>query len=155
MTAGNPCSEANDAADFSRLVRRNSSLSTHGRIAVFAFLCFVSFGIAGAFALLGAWPVLPFAGLEMLVLYAALRLTERRAGDFERISIAGDRLAVEIREDGRTSRHEMSRYWTRLVRRGGEGVALRSHGREVEIGRFLTGAGRAALALELDRKLRP
>lgn len=155
MTAGNPCSELNDAAEFSRLARRNSSLSSTGRLAVFVFLFFVSFGIAGAFALLGAWPVLPFAGLEMIALFAALYCLERRAGDFERISIAGDRVAIEIREDGRARNHEMSRTWARLVLHGGERLALRSHGREVEIGRYLSASQRAALARELGQQLRP
>ena len=71
MTAGMDCSELAHAAEYERVARRNNSLSSTGRIFVFAFLFVVSVGIAGAFALLGAWMILPFAGLEMLVLFLA------------------------------------------------------------------------------------
>ena len=53
------------------------------------------------FAVLGAWLILPFAGLEMLVLYLAFRYIDRHAGDYERIAIDGDRVEVELCEAGR------------------------------------------------------
>ena len=58
-----------------------------GRRGVFAFIFVVSLGIATAFAVLGAWLILPFAGLEMLVLYLAFRYVDRHAADYERIAI--------------------------------------------------------------------
>jgi uncharacterized membrane protein len=148
------CSEWNRAAGFSRVARRNSSLSSNGRLLVFAFIFAVSIGIALGFALLGAWLILPFAGLEMLVLYLAFRYIDRRAGDFERIAIAGDRVEVEIREAGRLERYELNRCWARLVGAGRERLALRSHGREIEIGRHLNAEQRLALGREIGRHLR-
>jgi uncharacterized membrane protein len=154
MTAGIQCSDLANAAGYTRVVRRNNSLTSAGRFRVFAFLFVVSIGIACAFAFAGAWPILPFAGLEMLVLCLALRRFERHAGDYERISICGDRVDVEICEGGQARSHELSRYWAQLVSRDGARLALRSHGREVEIGRYLNDAQRRALARELGRELR-
>lgn len=48
---------------------------------MFAALGALTLGIAGAFAALGAWLILPFAGLEVLVLGAAFWITARRAGN--------------------------------------------------------------------------
>lgn len=153
MTAGMQCSELTSTA-FSRVARRNNSLSSTGRLLVFAFIFAVSIGIAAGFALLGAWLILPFAGLEMLVLYLAFRHVDRRAGDFERIAIAGDRVEIEICEAGRSRSYEFNRCWAQLVGGEGERLALRSHGREVEIGRYLDDEERFALGREIGRHLR-
>jgi uncharacterized membrane protein len=152
MTAGVHYSELNTAAGFSRVVRRNNSLTSTGRLLVFAFIFAVSIGIATGFALLGAWLVLPFAGLEMVVLWLAFRYVDRRAGDFERIAIAGDRVQIEVCEAGRRESHELNRCWARLVDGGGR-LALRSHGREYEIGRYLDDEQRLALRHEIGRQL--
>ena len=155
MTAGMECSELAYAAEYERVARRNNSLNSTGRIFVFAFLFVVSVGIAGTFALLGAWMILPFAGLEMLVLFLAFRYVDRHAADFERIAIAGDRVKVELFEAGRMRSHEFNRCWAQVVASpGGERLALRSHGREVEIGRHRNDEQRIGLARELGRQLR-
>ncbi|MNC85192.1 hypothetical protein D3C83_07790 [compost metagenome] len=155
MIAGMQCSELSHAAGFTRVVRRNNSLSSTGRLLAFGFIFVVSVGIAVAFAIIGAWPILPFAGLEMLVLCLAFRAIGRRAADYERIAIDGDRVRVEIREAGRERGHEFNRAWAQVVvSRGGAQLALRSHGREVEIGRHLNDGQRLVLARELERQLR-
>ncbi len=148
------CSELTSAAGFSRVARRNNSLSSTGRFLVFAFLFAVSVGIAAGFALLGAWLILPFAGLEMLVLYLAFRCMDRRAGDFERIAITGDRVEIEIREAGRLESFELNRCWAQLVGGDDGRLALRSHGRDVRIGRHLNDEQRLALKHEIGRHLR-
>jgi uncharacterized membrane protein len=43
--------------------RRNNSLSTSNGMFAFGFIARVTLGIALAFAWLGAWPILPFAGI--------------------------------------------------------------------------------------------
>lgn len=157
MNAGMQCSdftELTSAPGLSWVARRNNSLSSTGRSLVFAFIFAVSIGIAAGFAYLGAWLILPFAGVEMLVLYLAFRYVERRAGDFERIAIVGDRVEVEVCEAGRARSHELNRCWARVISRDGARLALRSHGREVEIGRHLNDDQRLALAREIGRELR-
>ena len=105
--------------------------------------------------MLGAWLILPFAGLEMLVLYLAFRYVDRHAADYERITIDGDRVEVESFEGGRRRRHEFNRRWAQVVVGGdGERVALRSHGRELEIGRFVGAERRLEIARELGQRMR-
>jgi uncharacterized membrane protein len=155
MTASLECSELASAAGYSWVARRNNSLSSTGRILAFGVIFVVSIGIACAFAVLGAWLILPFAGLEMLVLYGAFRYMERHASDYERIVIRADTICVEFRDAGRARSHELSRYWAQVVvSRDGARLALRSHGREVEIGRHLNGEQRLSLAREIGSELR-
>ena len=104
----------------------------------------------------GAWPLIPFAGLEIVVLALALRCIWRRAGDFERVTIEGDRLVLLRCEGRELRRFEFNRCWARLVLSSGRGdlrVALRSHGREVELGRYMDEGGRRTLALALRQRL--
>ena len=155
MTAVTDCNDQSHATEFSLVARRNNSLSSTGRLHVFAFIFVVSVGIAAAFAYFGAWLILPFAGLEMLVLYLAFRYIERHAADYELIEIDGDRVKVERFEAGCTRSQAFSRYWARVVvSEDGSRLALRSHGREFEIGRTLSDAQRLELAQALRRRLR-
>lgn len=119
---------------------------------------FISGAIGAAFAMAGAWPVLPFAGLEILALWVALRHISRHRGDCERILLRGDRLIVESRSGNRQDRHEFHAYWARLrVLKPPDGADSRlfigSHGRDVEIGKRLTGEQKRTLASELKKQL--
>jgi uncharacterized membrane protein len=150
------CVPGDRAAEYVYTARRNNSLSFSGRWLVFGFTVMVSFGIAVGFAVVcGAWPVLPFAGLEMLVLYAAFRYMDRHASDYEQITISGARVEVEVREGPRVTRHELDSYWAQLVcADDGRRLALRSHGREIRVGRHLCEEQRLEMARDLRRELR-
>jgi uncharacterized membrane protein len=144
------------ATDYTLIFRRNGSLSASGRRWFFLSILAVSFGIATAWAVNGAWYVLPFAGLEMAVLYLALMVIARHGEDHETITIDGDRVVVERTRMGRTVRHEFNRHWARVVLAGAgrkSALWLRSHGREVEIGEFLSDEQRKAVANDLRRRL--
>jgi uncharacterized membrane protein len=149
---------AEESVGFTLVARRNNSLSTAGRNLVLGSLFVISFLISLGFALQGAWMILPFAGLEMVFVYLAFRCLERHAGDFESLSIQGDRVLIERRERGEVSRHEFNRYWAQVVlqpaRWGRQAVlALRSHGRQVEFGRLLTEEQRCEAARAIRDEL--
>ena len=142
---------------FSLLVKRNCSISPHGLVRVFALLACAAIGIAAAFALLGAWLILPFAGLEVVALGAAFVLNGRHAPDYERIELSGGRLTVEQAVAERTARFELDARLARVRLEGAAGrerVLLRAPGGEFEIGRHLDAGTRVELAAELTRRLR-
>lgn len=149
------CVAGGETAEYVYTARRNNSLSTTGRLCAFSFILTVSLGIALAFSLIfGAWPILPFAGLEMAVLYLAFRYMDRHAADYERITIRGNNVAVEVHEGQNLTRLELNRYWAQVVcAEDGSRLALRSHGREIEIGKHLCDSERANMARELAREL--
>lgn len=148
-----------DSGEFLLVARRNNSLSSTGGAVVLGSLVLISLAISLAFAFLGAWLVLPFAGAEMVVLCIAFRHVQRHAADFESLAIKGDRVLVERWDCGRMSRYELNRYWAQVVLHsaavpGHSVLALRSHGREVEFGQHLTEAQRRAVAQTLKQQLR-
>ena len=138
--------------------RRNDSLGSRWRWRLFASLVVVSFGFALAFAAFGAWLVLPYSALEMVVLYVAFLWIERHASDWERISVAGDRVMIERQRSGVLVKYEFNRYWTR-VEVADEGLArtprlrLRSAGTCVAVGEELSATERMSLARDLRRVL--
>ena len=144
-----------DAAEYVCIARRNNSLSPSERLLVFGFILLVSLGIAAGFCVIfGAWPILPFAGIEMAVLYGAFHYVDRHAADYERVTIRGNTVSIEVHESGCVERREMNRYWARVVcAADGSRLALRSHGAEIEVGRHLCDSRRLQMSRELAREL--
>jgi uncharacterized membrane protein len=98
--------------------------------------------IGVAFMLVGAWPVLGFCGLELLLLYAAFRLNYRSGRRYERIRLTNHGLQVRrFGPSGETGSWEIEPNWLRVdvdgpTRRKGQ-LTLSSHGRFVTVGGFL------------------
>jgi uncharacterized membrane protein len=137
-------------ATFSRVLKRNCSMSPAELAAVFAALAVLVLAIGAGFAAAGAWLVLPFAGLEVLLLAAAYVLYARRAADYEKIELDSGRLTVEIAQGARTARYELK--GARVALEQGR-VVVRDGREEVEIGRHLGPQARAEFAADLQRKL--
>jgi uncharacterized membrane protein len=125
-------------------------MSPAGLAKVFAALALLVLGIGAGFAAAGAWLVLPFAGLEVLLLGAAFLLYARHAADYEKIELESGRLTVEVADGGRTARHRLE--GARVSMEEGR-VMLRDAKEELEIGRYLGAEARAELAAELEKKL--
>jgi len=140
-------------AGFAYFRRHASSFDLHLMLLAFGSLALFSAVVATVFALAGAWLIIPFAGLEIVALAAAVVMILRRAGDFERLEVRGDHVLFEVRERGEARRFEFHRSWARVVQGEAGMIALRSHGREVAIGRFCGAESRLALARELNSRL--
>ena len=152
-------SEFNSDSSIHRfLVRPNCSLSWSGIVRFYLGMVVVSFTIAGAFALNGAWLVLPFAGLEMLVLGLALYSVARRCASWQLITIGADTINIYVSvstEPLATFR----RAWARLELQSGKNkwypprLTICSHGQAVEIGHCLNEAERRSLASQMSEIL--
>jgi uncharacterized membrane protein len=140
-------------AGFSLTLKRNCSISPAGLAGVFAALACVVVAIGAGFAFVGAWLVLPFAGLEALLLGSAYVVYARRAADYERIELDSGRLTVEVGQAQKTSRYEMDACRAR-VRLEEERVLLLGPREQLELGRHLDADGRARFADELQKRLR-
>lgn len=132
------------------------SLTTRG-----AWLFWVSAAIApvglGIFlATQGFWPILPFAGLELIGLGIALHLSMRRRLQLESLSITSAAITIESTIGQIRRKIIFSRHWTRVklhapLRQCPSRLTLESHGRVCEVGRFLTEAERCGLAARLQQ----
>lgn len=139
-------------AGFRVVLKRNCSISPRGLFFAYALLAAIAVGIASGFAALGAWLILPFAGLELVLLAGAFWLTGRHAADCERIELARGRLRIEVQEAQRVRRLELDARLARVRMEGGH-VLLRAPRVEVELGRHLESEARAGFAAELGKRL--
>ena len=149
---------ASSAVDYRIIAKPNCSLSSKERLGVVVLIASFSLMIATGFVLAGAWLVLPFAGLELLAVGFAFYYINCHSGDYESITIEGDKLAIEKHSYKKTSEIVFNRYWARVLLRdlpgGDQALLLRSHGKEVEFGRyFMNNDQRLALAEQLKKRV--
>jgi uncharacterized membrane protein len=137
---------------FSLVLKRNCSISPAGLACVFAALALAVLAIGTGFAIAGAWLILPFAGLEVLMLAAAFVLQARHATDYERIELHDGRLQVEVASAERRAHYELDAGRVRVGMQG-PSVVLQGPGGEFELGRHLDAQSRIAFAAELKRRL--
>jgi uncharacterized membrane protein len=134
----------------------NCSLSPRGAVFFFATVCVPTFGVAGVATMLGFWPVLPFAGAEMLLLGWALYTNMQRRHEHESIDVSDTEVVVEYSR-GDTKRFVFPRHWARVKIRRPKSrlhrgqLVIESHGRSCEVGQFLSEEERHQLAAELRR----
>jgi uncharacterized membrane protein len=142
------------------IIRPNQSLSWRGVLRVYAVVALCLLGISVAFALHGFWPVLPFAGLELLALGAAFYLCLSRSQRREIVSIDADIVRVEKGRRQAEERWECPSAWARVQLEKSpiawypSRLLIAYQGRRVEIGRFLSEDERVALADALRRGIR-
>jgi uncharacterized membrane protein len=148
--------EAVESAHASIVIAPNCSLSARGAVLFFLSLCAPCFGIAGALTFLGFWPVLPFAGLEMLLLGAALRISLRRRHHRQTIVICESEVTVQTTIGKLHSEVVLPRHWAQVKLRRSTSrlhpsrLVIESHGRRCAVGDFLTEEERRGLYGKLN-----
>lgn len=144
---------------FDAVLHPHTSLSPRGFFLLMAALGFISFCAGIMFVIAGAWPVFGFFGLDILLVYAAFKLNYRDARRYETVRLTRDWLMVEkISPTGRRARYRFQPYWLKIEidedRKGGRSLTLRSHGKTLELGAFLSPDEKSDLATALSRELR-
>ncbi len=118
----------------------------------FIVLATPSLLVASGFAWLGFWPILPFAGLELLGLAAALYVTAKRSEQREVVRISKDKIEIERGRRHPEERVEMRSTWAKVLLKRPRTplresrLVISSHGSEVEVGPFLVEEERRHLA---------
>jgi len=120
----------------------------------------VILGVGLVFAWHGFWPVLPFAGLEILVLGAAFYRCLSRSQIREVVTITRDTVAVDRGRKRPEEHWECPRAWARINMERApiawypSRLSVAFQGRQIEIGRFLSEMERQHLAVELQGMVR-
>jgi len=146
-----------DVAPLSIEIRPNCSLTVRGARLFFASACVMPLGMGGFLALKGFWPILPFAGLELALLAWALKVSLERRFHSQTITVTESNVSVESRQRLASERVVFPRHWAQVkLRRPAAGLhpsrlTIESHGRQCELGSFLTEEERRGLALRLKR----
>jgi uncharacterized membrane protein len=145
-----------DPPPYVHLSTPNRSLGVQARRWALVAIGATTLGIATGAAAFGAWPVMPFAGLEIALLVVAFRVIGRHDADFERLEVGEHEVRVEAREAQKVTRFVAHRPWARVVVcDSGAHCTLRLMyaGRGVALGRMLSDEGRRRLAQRLRGRL--
>jgi uncharacterized membrane protein len=155
---------SNDPVIFDAILTPHRSLSPRGFVTLMSVVCAISFVAGFGFFLMGAWPVVGFIGLDILLIYAAFKINFRAGRMFETVRLTRGNLLVErISARGDKQRWQFQPAWLQVLMddppRHESQITLRSHGRSLTIGSFLTAEERLdfakALAKALDRAKAP
>ena len=134
------------------------SLSPRQALQFFLFVGSGCIGLALFFTLHGFWPVLPFAGLEMLGLGLGLKFSLDRRHQLQTILITEEEVRVECRRKrGSDAPVVFPRHWARvtILRSYAPSrpsrLLIEASGRSCEVGQFLTEGDRQGVARQLGR----
>jgi uncharacterized membrane protein len=138
------------------LLKRNCSLAPRQLLIFYGSLSLLSLSIAGIFWLRGAPLVVPFAGLELLVVGGALLAYARHASDSEAIRLRPGLLVVRRVDGPHVEQVEFDSAWVRVEPECGDRslIELSGQGRRIAVGRFVRPELRRQLADELRWALR-
>jgi uncharacterized membrane protein len=105
--------------------------------------------------LFGAWPVLGFMGLDVLLLWWLFKRSYLDARRSETLVLTDRELIVDrVAPDGEREQHRLDAYWLKVEWDGKlERLVLASRGNRVVIGRFLAPAERLQVADQLKTAL--
>ena len=144
---------------FEALLYPHRSLGRKGYLILLAGTATIVFLYGLVFLVLGAWPIFGFLGGEWLLFWFLFRKNHRGDDRAERIRLYADHLLFERydRHGGHTS-ERLQPYWLNVIlERAHEpdnALFLRSHGRSIQVGAFLSAQERRRLAAELADVLR-
>ncbi len=138
------------------VLRRNCALTPRQSCIAFLAVGATSVVVSLAWALSGAWIVLPFLLVELLVLALAFLIYARHATDREHVTLAEDSVCVEVVRGSRTDRCEIPRQWLRCGMDNDQSGLIRlvSSKKEVLIGQFVSRADRERFYNEFKLALR-
>jgi uncharacterized membrane protein len=133
------------------VLQPNHSWTWRANVLLVGTLMAVSGSVATLFAYQGMWLVVPFTFLEMLLLLACLYYCVRRTHLQEVLTFSPQHVVFERGVRRPQKCQEFERYFARFVVEAPshpwyrKRIALRSHGRDLEIGSFLGSADKDRL----------
>jgi uncharacterized membrane protein len=137
---------------FSAILTPHRSLGGTGFLAVMLLIGGISFAAGLAFFIAGAWPVVGFLGLDVLLVYWAFRASYRSAAAYEQVTMTPSALKVrKVSPRGEIAEWTLNPVWVRLQREahaefGIERLFLVSHGRRLPVAAFLGPEEKASFA---------
>ncbi len=151
---------ANADETFRATLRPYRSLGRTGFVLLMAVLIALNFAAGTAFYLLGAWPIAPFLGADVALVWWAFRKNYKDALKEEQIEVTAHELILR-RIDRHRQREELrfTREWVKVELEEDKerdligGLFLRSRGERTEIGRFLGARDRKEAAALLRAAL--
>jgi uncharacterized membrane protein len=156
--AAPPPLEADEPLIFNAEVRPNRSLPNTGFYVLMGAIALISFTAGIAFMLAGAWPVLGFFGLDVLLVWLAFRFSYRDGRRLETIEITRREIRVGRRyPTGHQTWFRLPSAWTRVALAGAGEPDVQAHltamGKTLIIGAMLSPKERESLAAAVGEAL--
>ncbi|OED35466.1 hypothetical protein AB833_30035 [Chromatiales bacterium (ex Bugula neritina AB1)] len=142
------------------VVTGNKSMSWRANVVLAASLGAVSVIFGGGIALFGFWLILPFAGLEFLLVLYCLGVVYRKLGFTEVISLNQDSVVVESGYQRPDNRLELPRRWATIEFDNPSSLfevgtlVIRAGSKTLEVGHLLNKEEKRQLHRELHSGLR-
>jgi uncharacterized membrane protein len=148
----------NDPAAFEAVLYPNQPPPARNLVVLLAAVFGVAIGVSIGFFVAGAWPVVGFIGLELVLLAVCLIWARRTARYAEHIRLDDSGLHIKTTAGERTLRQwRFEPYWVRVrleeARPGEPALRLSAHGRTLTIGRFLNAEEQSDVAEALETAL--
>lgn len=139
-------------------LRPNPPMRPGFLLSVLCIVSVIDVAFAVFFLLRGAWPITPFMGADIALLAWAFSASSKAAQRYEDVCLTANRLRIERFDPSRPAAPvEFNPYWVRVELPEpveiGAGVTLTSHGRKVQIGRFLPPPQKLSVASALRTAL--
>jgi uncharacterized membrane protein len=144
---------------FSAILTPYRSLGGTGFLVLMLFVSAVSFVAGLVFFLVGAWPVVGFLGLDIVLIYWAFCVNFRRAAAYEQVTVTPIELKLrQVSHRGEVQEWTLNPVWVQLDRQthaefGLQRLFLVSHGRRLSIAGFLGPAEKESFAAALAAAL--
>lgn len=151
--------ERGDANVVRCVMRPDRSMSPKGIRIALILVAAPSLSASAFFAFQGLWVPLPLAGIELAALAACTVVVRRRLSTKVAVELGPEEVRVERFGPRGNARWSFQSAWAkiRLVRTGRrwypQRLMIGAHGREVEVGEFLTDTEREKAARALRRAL--
>jgi len=142
------------------MVMPNRAMPWQHIMMIYLLVSGVTISIAFSFFTQGLTLILPFAGLELLALGVVLYISAWRSNIKEVVNVNEEKIRIEIGRNVPEEIYELDKAWANIVLERSwnnwypSRLLLRSHGRQLEIGKFLNEQERQCLAIELKKAIK-
>ncbi len=148
--------------DWAVTLRPNRSMTREGVVALIAIVAALNLSAALVFLVAGAWPILGFLGLDVAIIWWALRKNWADGERYEQIQVHGDELTLRrFPVAGAAKEMRFNRRWLRVDLEWDEPrelvgrLFLKYRDERFEVGSFLGADDRKSLAKALRGILSP
>jgi uncharacterized membrane protein len=148
-----------EAPLFDERLQPHRSLGPRGFRILMLGCCGISTLYSLPFYFMGAWPVVGFLGLDVLLIYLAFKASFRAARAYELLRLTSlELLFARVSPRGERKEWRFNPVWVRFERVeheefGTQSLTLVSRGKSVEVGRFLGPDQKATLAKSFSAAL--
>ncbi|MEM6383406.1 MAG: DUF2244 domain-containing protein [Pseudomonadota bacterium] len=152
-TAGSAHNERQRAPVFSAKLTPHRSLSRNGFVVMMVVIAGLATSSGIMFLAVGAWPVLAFLVLDVLIVWAAFQINYRAGRAYEEVVVTPDCLTIKrVSGWGRVTTDSLHPVWTRLKTAYDHeeervlAIKLESKGQQFPVGSFMNPADKESFA---------